>query len=440
MMNAGLSSLGANFSAMQKGCIYSFALPSGERLPVCWSDAPLREAQDHIVIRHPSRLEALLRLDNYPNIRRLLDSNTGLADLAALKKQALGWLSEGFYIFGAFKVGLRLALHAQTLGVEVKGFLDNDRAKEGGSMEGISIAHPSSLSLDNAVVVVASGRHGNAISRQLGQVPGIRLVNMHEFLYALDGAGPGLGCEKFSSFAEAPLRDPWRFISAFLCLDDEPSRKVFDALIGMRTRLSIACAEQAKSPWDEEYFDKAFVRPEQAARFVDAGAAAGDTLHRLEKHFGPVEQAWLFEPELPAYYEALKSVSDRPSVWVFNMGLDEVPSRAIYQPELSYDIAGELSSDVPASITSFIQGVPLDAVVPGTVGLFKLDIEGMEASALRGARMIIDRDRPALAVSAYHRSDDYWCLIDEVQSIRSDYKVGMRLYADILEDITLYFY
>jgi hypothetical protein len=88
------------------------------------------------------------------------------------------------------------------------------------------------------------------------------------------------------SFVEAPLRDPWRFISAFLCLDDEPSRQVFDALIGMRTRLSIDCAEQAKSPWDEEYFDKAFVRPEQAARFVDAGAAAGDTLHRLEKHLG----------------------------------------------------------------------------------------------------------------------------------------------------------
>ncbi|MCE1115815.1 MULTISPECIES: FkbM family methyltransferase [Pseudomonas] len=439
-MNAGLSLCGADFSKMQKGGIYSFALASGQRVPVCWSDALLRDAQDHIVVRQPSRLQALSRLDDYPNIKRLLDSQAGLADLAAFKRQARDWLNEGFYIFGAFKVGLRLARHAQLLSLEVKGFIDNDRAKDGGSLEGLSIAHPSSLSLENAVVVVASGRHGNAISRQLSQVPGIRLVNMHEFLYALDGPGPGLGCEQFSSFVEAPLHDPWRFISAFLCLDDEPSRLVFDALIGMRTRLSIACAEQAKSPWDEEYFDKAFVRPEQAARFVDAGAAAGDTLHRLEQRFGPVEQAWLFEPELPAYYEALKSVADRPDVWLFNMGLDEVPSRAVYQPELTYDIAGELSSDVPANITSFIQGVPLDAVVPGKVGLFKLDIEGMEASALRGARTIIARDKPVLAVCAYHRSDDYWCLMDEVQSIRADYRVGIRLYADILEDITLYFY
>ncbi|MNO25765.1 hypothetical protein D3C76_156080 [compost metagenome] len=440
MMNAGLSAHSGSFSEMQKDCLYSLALPSGESVPVCWSDALLREARGHIVVRHPSRLAVLTRLDNYPNIKRLLDPCAGLADLAALKRQAHGWLSEGFYIFGAFKVGLRVARHAQSLGVEVKGFLDNDRTKAGASLEGLSIHHPSTAALENAVVVIASGRHGNAISSQLSQVPGIRLVNMHEFLYALDGAGPGLGCEKFASFAEAPLHDPWRFISAFLCLDDESSRTVFDALIGMRIGLSIKGAEQAKSPWDEEYFDKAFVRPEHALRFVDAGAAAGDTLHRLERHFGPVEQAWLFEPELPAYYEALKGFSDRPNVWLFNMGLDEVPSRATYQPELSYDIAGELSSAVPASITSFIQGVPLDAVVPGRVGLFKLDIEGMEASALRGARTVIKRDKPALAVCAYHRSDDYWCLIDEVQSIRDDYKVGIRLYADILEDITLYFY
>ncbi|WP_177331159.1 FkbM family methyltransferase [Pseudomonas sp. NBRC 111119] len=392
------------------------------------------------MVRHPAKLEVLARLDQYPNIERMLETAAGLAQLAAHKHKVRGWLAEGFYIFGAFKIGLRVVRHARALGLQVRGFLDNDRARTGAELEGVPIDHPSALPLENAVVVVASGRHGNAIASQLRDVPGIRVVNLHECLYALDGAGPGLGCELFSAFVEAPLRDPWRFISAFLRLDDEPSRKVFDGLIGMRVGLSIQCAEPVKSPWHDEYFDRAFVQPEHAARFVDAGAAAGDTLHRLEEHFGPVQQAWLFEPELPAYYEALRDVADRPNVWLFNMGLDEVPSRALYQPALSYDIAGEMSSAVPASITSFIQGVPLDGVVPGEVGLFKLDIEGMEAPALRGARAIIQRDKPVLAVCAYHRSDDYWQLMDEVQAIRGDYKVGIRLYADILEDITLYFY
>ena len=440
MITTGLPSLDFDAAEMQKGRIYSFALADGKDVPVCRSDAFLRDVHDHIQVRHSAKLTVLSGLDDYPNMSALLDGDAGLAALVDQRRHICEWLAEGFYIFGAFKVGLRLARHAQALRLEVKGFLDNDPDKQGQSLEGLAIGHPASAALENAVVVVASGRHSNAISTQLKQVAGIRLVNMHEFLYALDGPGPGLGSEKFSSFVEAPLRDPWRFISAFLCLDDEPSRKVYDALIGMRTRLSIAFAEQVKSPWSEEYFDRAFVRPEQAARFVDAGAASGDTLHRLETSFAPVERAWLFEPELPAYYEALKSVSDRPRVWVFNMGLDEVPSRATYQPELSYDIAGELSSDIPANITSYIQGVPLDSVVQGEVGLFKLDIEGMEAAALRGARAIIQRDKPTLAVCAYHRSDDFWRLMDEVSAIRSDYRIGIRLYADILEDITLYFY
>ncbi|MGH1448998.1 MAG: FkbM family methyltransferase [Pseudomonadaceae bacterium] len=429
-----------NAVEMEKGRTYSFVLSDGKNVPVCRTDAFLRDAQDHVQIRHPSKLAILSRLDDYPNVRSLLDSDAVRHDLADCRRRVCEWLSEGFHIFGAFKVGMRLARHSQAMGVEVKGFLDNDRAKHGRVLEGLPIAHPSSVVLENSVVLVASGRHGNAISRQLNKIAGIRVVNMHEFLYALDGQGPGLGCEKFSSFAEAPLLEPWHFISAFLRLDDEASRKVYNALIGMRTSLSISFAEPIKSPWSEEYFDRAFMRPEQALRFVDAGAASGDSLLRLEANFGPVEQAWLFEPELPAYYEALKSFSDRPNVWLFNMGLDEQPSRAKYQPAMSFDLASELNSEVPANITSYIQGVPLDALVQGKVGLFKLDIEGMEAAALRGARATINRDKPVLAVCAYHRSDDFWRLMDEVSAIRPDYRIGMRLYSDILEDITLYFY
>lgn len=421
---------------LEEGKTIAFALTADCSLPVRWSRAALQEAQEAVLIDRPERLEVLRRLDDYPYVRRLIHADS--LDYARQRKlQVLQWLSEGIQIFGAYKVGLKLSRLARESGIAVEGFLDNDRAKQGSVIEGIQVAHPSDVSLENAVVLIASGRHGNAIHSQLSQVPGIRLVNMSEFLYAL---GARHAASDFSDFVEAPVREAFRYISAFLRLDDERSRQVFDQLIGMRTQLSIALAEQAKSPYDEEYFDTQFVQRAHAERFVDAGAAAGDTLYRLERRFGPVEQAWLFEPELPAYYEALKQFAPRANVWLFNMGLDAAPSRATYQPALSYDIAGEMQSTLPADVTSYIQGVPLDAVVTGKVGLFKLDIEGMEASALRGACGLIARDKPVIAVCAYHRADDYWRLIDEVLSIRPDYRVGIRLYADILEDITLYFY
>lgn len=423
---------------LQEGLTYSLRLPSGFSLPVRWSHAPLREARDSVLVDRPERLEPMYRLDEYPYVRALFDGDV-LNEAERRRVQVLAWLEEGAYVFGAYKVGGKIARQAMASRLTLKGFLDNDHAKEGCCVEGLPVFHPASVDLCGAVVVIASGRHGNAIQRQLLEdVTGVRVINMHEFLYALRANhGPE---PDFTSFVQAPVQDAFRFLSAFLRLDDERSRQVFDCLIGMRTTLSISQADAIKSSFDEEYFDETFVQAKQASHFVDAGAFTGDTLRRLESRFGPVDQAYLFEPELPAYYEALQSFAERENIWLFNMGLDEHASRAAYQPLLSCDTAHEIDGPIDPGARSYIQGVPLDAVVTGRVGLFKLDIEGMEACALRGAREIILRDRPVLAVCAYHRADDYWRLIDEVCSIRSDYRVGIRLYADIVEDITLYFY
>jgi len=411
-------------------------LADGLELPVVWSRTACLGTPDCVVVDHPRRLDTLARLDDYPNVLAMLEGGC-LAELRRHGLQVRPLLAQGIYIFGAYKVGLRVARMARQAGLVVLGFLDNDPAKDGRTLENAPIHHPAKVALDDATVVIASGQHSNAIHAQLSAYPGLRLVNLHEFLYAVDAVhvtGP------FSATAEAPARDQLPHLSAFLRLDDEHSRHVFDALVGMRTGLSIQPATAIRSPAQEEYFEPAFVAAAKASRFVDGGAAAGDTLRRLEARYGPVEYAWLFEPELPSYYEALKALAERPEALVFNMGLDAVASRARYRPELAYDIAGEIEYTLPTTITSYIQGVPLDAVVPGPVGFIKLDIEGMEANALRGARTIIARDRPTLAVCAYHRPDDYWHLMDEVLSIAPDYRVGMRLYADVLEDITLYFH
>lgn len=421
---------------LEIGKTFTVHLACGSAVPARWSQSPLREAQEAVLINRPEQLKVLQRLDDYPYIRALLEPDC-LEYARQRKRIVQQWLSEGIYLFGAYKIGLKLARNARAAGVKIKGFLDNDPAKKGCLIDNILTHSPSDIPLENTTILIASGRYSNEIHAQLCGIPGIRLINMSEFLYALEAQHI---TEEFSNFVEAPARERFRFISAFLRMDDEKSRQVFDSLIGMRTRLSIELANQVKSPYSEEYFDSNFVHPSDTLRFVDAGAATGDTLQRLESRFGPVEQAWLFEPEIPAYYEALKYYAKRAEIWLFNMGLDEKPSRAPYHPCLSYDVTNEIQGNIPTDITSYIQGIPLDGISPFNVTLFKLDIEGMESRALRGAKEMIAHDKPVIAVCAYHRANDYWQLIDEVLSIRPDYRIGIRLYADILEDVTLYFH
>lgn len=57
------------------------------------------------------------------------------------------------------------------------------------------------------------------------------------------------------------------------------------------------------------------------------------------------------------------------------------------------------------------------------VDFIKMDIEGAERNALRGGRVVIERFRPRLAVSAYHLPDDPEALRSEVWAIFAGYRL-----------------
>ena len=63
------------------------------------------------------------------------------------------------------------------------------------------------------------------------------------------------------------------------------------------------------------------------------------------------------------------------------------------------------------------------------VDFIKLDVEGAEYDTLRGARTIISRWKPILAISAYHKLDDFWTLMNFVKSLRPDYEFALRQFA-----------
>ncbi len=72
-----------------------------------------------------------------------------------------------------------------------------------------------------------------------------------------------------------------------------------------------------------------------------------------------------------------------------------------------------------------------------------MDIEGAELEALKGAREIIVRDRPKLAISIYHNAEDYVEISAYIKSLVPDYKgihasVQRKSYRDgiVLRDMT----
>jgi len=72
------------------------------------------------------------------------------------------------------------------------------------------------------------------------------------------------------------------------------------------------------------------------------------------------------------------------------------------------------------------------------MSFLKLDIEGAEPEAIAGARHIIARDRPIIAMCVYHRQNHLWQLPLLVDSIVEDYRYYLRPYNEEGWDLVCY--
>ena len=84
-----------------------------------------------------------------------------------------------------------------------------------------------------------------------------------------------------------------------------------------------------------------------------------------------------------------------------------------------------------------IETVALDDVLAGKrIPFIKMDIEGAEYEALLGARKLIMENRPRMAISVYHKYEDFVTLADLVLKMHPDYKISFRHYGlDELETV-----
>jgi FkbM family methyltransferase len=156
------------------------------------------------------------------------------------------------------------------------------------------------------------------------------------------------------------------------------------------------------------------IAPRPGDVVLDLGACFGDTAVFFANTVGGEGRVYAFDP-LPAHQAVIDfnvqqnglggrvvtvplAVSDKTSA----------PGRAgpalaagVAQPGFSLHAAPQ---DIPlTSIDDFArdQGV-------ARVDFIKMDIEGYELAALRGARQTIARSRPRLAISLYHRPQDFF--------------------------------
>ncbi len=81
----------------------------------------------------------------------------------------------------------------------------------------------------------------------------------------------------------------------------------------------------------------------------------------------------------------------------------------------------------------------IDSVVTDEqVSFIKMDIEGAEMSALRGARETIKRCKPRMAISIYHSNEDMLDIPEYIHSLVPEYRLFLRAHTMGVAETILY--
>ena len=169
--------------------------------------------------------------------------------------------------------------------------------------------------------------------------------------------------------------------------------------------------------------------------FVDAGAFDGATSKNFFRH---CEQghSYVFEPnpeQLNNVKEALQAYGDRVELFPYALYDENVT--------LSFDNQYIHASNSMISENGQLK-IParrLDDVLAGRkVTFIKMDIEGSELAALRGAERIIREQRPKLAICIYHKPEDMWEIPSLILQYDPSYKFYVRHYSITYGETVLY--
>lgn len=200
-------------------------------------------------------------------------------------------------------------------------------------------------------------------------------------------------------------------------LEDERSKSVYENILKYRVTADWAYLRKSRS---EDSIKTQYFVPE--IRFsdheiiVDCGAYSGDTVKLFYKK-APGCKVIALEPEKMNFKLLQKLKLD--GLKLINCGAWSEDTTLSFS-----DKGGSAGATISDSGNTTIETRALDHLPECQSATYiKMDIEGAELEALKGAENIIKREKPKLAISIYHRPQDIFEIPLYIKKLNPDYKL-----------------
>jgi FkbM family methyltransferase len=234
-------------------------------------------------------------------------------------------------------------------------------------------------------------------------------------------------------FIEENLRE---FEKTFNLLQDEQSKDTMVAYVN--SKISGGANEALINVYDDcQYFNNIIPFGNNEV-FVDCGSYTGDTILAFNKKVnGCYNKIYAFEPDDYNYAKLMETIIANKLRNV------EVVKKGCWsrEAELSFTSDRGMSSVDIDNIfnNNKINVTSIDNVVDiENVSFIKMDIEGAELEALKGASETLKRSKPNLAICVYHKPEDLITIPKYILEIVPEYKFYLRHHQYITWETVLY--
>jgi len=375
-------------------------------------------------------------------------------------------------VFGSGAVGRNLVPSLRLNGIEPLAFCDNQPGPE--PVCGLEVLPFSRLKTEHpeALVIVASIKYRDAIREQLleGGFPSDRVLCADRdtdpdlfFAFLTFGAQECVTAFSRPGVAQAIQAeletDRELLDTVYEALSDPLSRELFirrialfasgadfESTLSFIRDFSIPVAEcglgvDVHGRENVYYFTNDLMELGANEVLLDGGAFDGDSVEAFAEACTragkPYERIHCFEPDPANYAKLLRSTGNYRAI--------DYTTEAMWdrRETLRFMSAAQCSIPEGAAIAPdgdiTVSTISIDEYLQGRrCSFIKMDIQGAELEALRGARQTLLRHKPKLAISAYHKHKDIYEIPYLIHRIRPDYQLHLRHLGSFLYDTVLF--
>lgn len=218
-------------------------------------------------------------------------------------------------------------------------------------------------------------------------------------------------------------------------LADDKSKRIWKSMIRFRQTMNFK-----EHPWMEEnqYFVEGIIRLNTEEVFLDCGGYDGQTsLDFIKKVHNRFHKIVIFDPDPQCLTMIRNKIPDDRRITLIPKGCWDT------ETELSFVANGNQTSHVvdkdEAGQAGSISATAIDKCEECRDATFiKMDLEGAEQKALIGAREIIIKNKPKLAISIYHSDQDMIEIIDYIHELVPEYNLYVRHHSNSYQETVLY--